>query len=179
MPPIDSTVLAPHPQTPAAGLRVEARAERRTDYRLRLVYTVIGEELLLPDPEPPSRADELWRTTCFEAFVAAPEGDAYLEINLSPSGRWALYAFDSYRQGMGSPPAAAPGIEATRSPGRFELAADIDLAGLAPAGPWRVALTAVIERADGAKSYWSLAHPQGKPDFHDIAGFVLSLPERT
>ena len=174
---IDSAVLAPHPQTPAAGLWVEARAERGACGRLRLVYAVDGEGLRLPPPAAAERADELWKTTCFEAFIATPESEAYLEVNLSPSGRWALYAFDSHRQGMRSPPAPPPDIEVTRSPGRFELAAQIDLAGLAPDGPWRLALTAVIERADGAKSYWSLAHPQGKPDFHDIAGFVLSLPE--
>jgi hypothetical protein len=33
---------------------------------------------------------------------------------------------------------------------------------------------------DGTKSYWALAHPQGKPDFHHVDSFALTLaPEKT
>jgi 23S rRNA (guanine745-N1)-methyltransferase len=47
-------------------------------------------------------------------------------------------------------------------------------------GPLRLALTTVVELADGAPgtlSYWALAHPAGKPDFHHRDGFVLALPD--
>ena len=40
----------------------------------------------------------------------------------------------------------------------------------------RAGLSAVIEEADGTKSYWALAHPPGKPDFHRAEGFALELP---
>jgi hypothetical protein len=33
----------------------------------------------------------------------------------------------------------------------------------------------VIEETNGAKSYWALKHPPGKPDFHHADGFVLEL----
>jgi hypothetical protein len=46
------------------------------------------------------------------------------------------------------------------------------------AGPWEAAITAVIEEADGTKSYWALAHPGEKPDFHHPDGFVLELDAR-
>jgi hypothetical protein len=39
----------------------------------------------------------------------------------------------------------------------------------------RAAVSAVIEQHDGAISYWALAHPAGKPDFHHRDGFVLKL----
>ena len=42
-------------------------------------------KLVIPPPATPDRTDELWRTTCFELFVAG-EGDGYREFNLSPSG---------------------------------------------------------------------------------------------
>ena len=35
---------------------------------------------------------------------------------------------------------------------------------------------AVIEAVDGSVSYWALAHPAGKPDFHHPDGFALQLP---
>jgi hypothetical protein len=173
----DSMALLPHPLTPAAGLRIDARAERFAGDLLQVNYVATGEGIQLAAPAQVERADELWKATCFEAFVMAPEGPAYLEMNLAPSRKWALYAFDTYRHGMRSPPAPTPEIEIKTASDRLELAARIELSGLAPPGPWRVALTAVVERTDGAKSYWSLAHPEGKPDFHNPAGFVLTLPE--
>ena len=55
------------------------------------------------------------------------------------------------------------------------LAATIDLSGL-PKGVWRVGFSAVIEERDGTMSYWALAHPPGKPDFHHRDCFALELP---
>jgi hypothetical protein len=34
----------------------------------------------------------------------------------------------------------------------------------------------VIEETNGRKSYWALAHPPGKPDFHHSDCFALGLP---
>jgi hypothetical protein len=38
-----------------------------------------------------------------------------------------------------------------------------------------LSLTGVIVVVGGSKSYWSLSHPPGPPDFHHIDGFVLEL----
>ncbi|MFN3353145.1 MAG: hypothetical protein ACK4Z5_06010, partial [Brevundimonas sp.] len=96
----------------------------------------------------------------------------YLEFNLSPSGRWASYAFDGYRQGMR--PAAETVLVAplSRTGTRATLAGTAEL----PAGARRLALSAVIESADGTRTYWALAHPSDKPDFHHPESFVLDLP---
>jgi hypothetical protein len=40
----------------------------------------------------------------------------------------------------------------------------------------QINLCAVIEEIDGTKSYWALAHPPGKPDFHHPDCFALTLP---
>jgi hypothetical protein len=46
--------------------------------------------------------------------------------------------------------------------------------------PWDrsgpVGLSAVIEEADGTISYWAVAHPDGKADFHHRDCFALMLP---
>ena len=39
----------------------------------------------------------------------------------------------------------------------------------------RARLAAVIEATDGSLSYWALAHPSDKPDFHHPDSFVLEL----
>ena len=102
------------------------------------------------------------------------EGPGYLEINLSPSTEWALYAFDGYREGMRTADLPPPRIEVERGADRFELRAELDLGSLLTTPPLKAAFTAVVERDEGL-SYWALAHPPGQPDFHHPDCFALEL----
>lgn len=102
-----------------------------------------------------------------------PEGK-YLEFNFSPSGQWAAYAFDAYRTGQ---------VELDlEEPPHVVFVNEGDHAILTAIVPWRgreafkIALSAVIEERDGTKSYWALAHPPGKPDFHHPTCFAATLP---
>jgi hypothetical protein len=175
--------LRPHVDYPCPAIAIEAEAARSGD-RLSLAYRVSGDVAAVrwPAPAPPGRADELWRRTCFEAFVAPAGSDAYCEINLSPSGQWATYRFTGYRSGMEHAQAeAAPFAPSLQGQTELLLATDVDLgpvAGLDGAA-WRIGLTAVIQAADGRLSYWSVAHPRGKPDFHhrDCLALELAAPE--
>jgi len=157
---------------------IQIGAARTPENTLFLRYTLVGDlaALALPAAGAPARADELWKHTCFEAFVR-PNANApgYTELNLAPSRKWAAYAFDDYRAGMRNADAIdASNIETSTSGRIFNLRAAIPLASLG-ADPWQVAVTAVIEATDGEKSYWSLAHAPGNPDFHNAAGFMLTL----
>ena len=92
--------LACHPDSPcSAPIRIEVEAGR-SGSRLSLDFRVTGDNrnLLMPDPAPPDFRDGLWQHSCFEAFVRPGLGEDYCELNLSPSGEWALFAFDSYRE---------------------------------------------------------------------------------
>jgi hypothetical protein len=148
---------------------------------LTLAYRVTGapEGLYLPPPVAPDRADELWKRTCFEAFVRPAGGSAYFEFNFSPSTRWATYRFSAYRAGMASPAQAAqPQIAGRAVADGYELDVSVDLSRmpeLPPDRPWRIGVAAVIEEANGGKSYWALTHPPGKADFHHADGFSLEL----
>jgi hypothetical protein len=42
-------------------------------------------------------------------------------------------------------------------------------------GNWELGLSVVLEERDGTKSYWALAHPSEKPDFHHPDCFVARL----
>jgi hypothetical protein len=119
------------------------------------------------------RANDLWRHTCFEAFFRAPGSDAYHELNLSSSTQWAAYQFDNYRHGMRDAVIGDHWLDIDSDFDSFELSARLRMPSLPT--PALFALTAVIEEADGAKSYWALKHPPGKPDFHHADGFVLEL----
>jgi len=166
-----------HPRSPA--LAIEAQATRGPGGVLHLTYVLSGAagSVALPPPSAPGRADELWRHTCFEAFVRAEGADGYHEFNLSPSTQWAAYAFDGYRSSMRPADVAAPQIEVRRGTDRFELLARFDLNGSGLDDlDWRIGLSAVVKAADKSASYWALAHPAGKPDFHHADCFTLELP---
>lgn len=135
-------------------------------------------EVRVPTPVPyGERRDGLWQTTCFEAFVRGSD-DRYMELNLSPSTAWAAYTFDTYRGTPLRPDVDAPPIDVDCATDLLSLTAAVDLSAiefLRDLDHWRINLTAVIEEADGTKSYWALAHPGEKPDFHHPDGFVLEL----
>jgi len=160
--------------------RIEVRVERLPPDQLRLRYAVSGDigALRLPRPTAPTRADELWRTTCFEAFIRPTEGPAYYEFNFAPSTRWAVYGFSDRRTGMRvAAEIAPPRIEVRSDAAGLELQATLKL--VEPAfprdRPWRLGLSAVIEDIGGGKSYWALAHPPGPPDFHHPDVLILEL----
>ena len=122
-----------------------------------------------------ARTDGLWQTTCFEFFVRSDDGDAYSEFNFSPSEQWAAYDFTAYREGMRERVVPRAPV-CTWRPGSTFAIFDVALPTAAlPALPASIALTAVIEQQDGAKSYWATAHPPGQPDFHDPACFTIRL----
>jgi hypothetical protein len=181
-------LLKPHPDFPCPAVTsIAVEVERGEDRALALRYVLTGRiaELAIPAATSSRRADELWRHTCFEAFLRpedGPEhGEAYFEFNLAPSTEWAAYRLSGYREGL-APVAdiAAPRIEVETTGDRLILTAAIDLSAapeLAHA-PWRLGLSAVIEAADGSKAYWALAHAAGKPDFHHPDCFALRLQAR-
>lgn len=174
--------LTPHPDTPCEAVtRIEVNLARARPASLALRFLVTGDigRLVLPAPVERARADELWKTTCFEAFLRTGQGDGYVEINLSPSNRWAAYGFDGYRDGMRQADVALRHLTQRAGQGQYELVATLDLTGFPADAPWTLGLSAVIEETSGAKSYWALAHAPGKPDFHhgDAFAHVLPAPE--
>jgi hypothetical protein len=160
----------------AAATRIEADVARPRPGNLILSYVVSGKisDLRWPPVVAPTRADELWRHTCFEAFIRASTGSAYYEFNFSPSTQWAAYQFSGYRSGMRiATEIAAPRIEVRSTAESCTLQAALEFDGLSR--PWRIGLSAVLEETNGRKSYWALAHPPGKADFHHADCFALEL----
>lgn len=148
---------------------------------LAFVFRLEGDlaRVRVPSPRAPRIARELWRHTCFEAFVAVDGLPAYHEFNFAPSGEWEAHSFRDYRDGG---PLAderlAPRIAVRTEDGRLELDALVPLHRLSAAhasAPLRLGLAAVVEASDGTLSYWALRHPREKPDFHHADAFALRL----
>lgn len=162
-----------------AGTKVEVEVARPHPGTLVLCYLVTGNvgELRIPAVTAPARSDDLWRHTCFEAFVRASGAD-YWEFNFSPATEWAAYRFSGYRAGSRPAETSAPLIKVQSAPDRYSLKASLqldDLSGLANRRSWRIGLSALLEDKRGRMSYWALVHPSEKPDFHHPDSFAYEL----
>jgi len=170
-----------HPSArPSAVRSIGVLVRRPADAELRVIFHLDGDlrRIRVPPPGAPRIAAQLWRHTCFEAFIAKEGHPAYHEFNFAPSGEWAAYAFSGYRNGGRlANEEMRPLIEVRSSRSRLELESVIRLDSLSavhPRATLRVGLSAVIEDGD-CLSYWALRHPADKPDFHDADGFTLLI----
>lgn len=172
-----------HKEAPAVTVEtIGVGAERREDGGLWLRFHVEGrlDGLELGEPKLPERTDELWKTTCFEAFVRKSGEASYVEYNFAPSSQWAAYAFLDYRSGGPDlDVTCAPEILLDASEGHFAMETEITLPADWQNESIELNLTAIIEETGGTKSYWALAYPPGKPDFHHKDCFALKLEAPT
>ena len=124
-----------------AATKIEVEVARPRAGSLLLSYFVTGKigDLRLPPvlgAVAAARSDELWRHTCFEAFVRPSPGEAYYEFNFAPSTQWAAYRFDSYRSGMRvATDIGVPRIAVQSAPECYALQAAVELAPSLPPPP--------------------------------------------
>jgi hypothetical protein len=170
------------------------RTQDSVDFSFVLSGRVAAElsKLAIPPLAEPSarrRRDELWKNTCLEIFIGIPNSNSYLEINLSPSGDWNAYYFDSYRSGMRLVDDAHPPLlkfdreqmgdtltwhGSLRS---ANLSSDSrgDVSRLLGSGGLVMGASCVLEYTTGEHEYWALVHAGEKPDFHLRESFRLPL----
>lgn len=181
--------FAPGAAPGATALRVSAGLEGRAskpvlvlDYQLEADLGLGPMAVKLPPAAAsPGRRDGLWQHTCLEAFLAPAGERRYWELNLSPSGDWAVYRFSDYRQDGCAEPMAP------RTPWSFDhdqrsltlqvcwpLPAAL-VEALAVGQGLELGVAAVIERQHGGLEYWALRHPGPEPDFHRREGFQIQL----
>ncbi|MEO7277574.1 MAG: DOMON-like domain-containing protein [Sphingomicrobium sp.] len=174
-------ILTPHPATPPSDpdLKVWANVEHAGSLAAVATTSIwfgVGAAMsrfAVPEPiADAARADGLWQTTCFEAFLRPAGGEAYREWNFSPSGQWAAYDFTARREGMVEGQAAEPYIRVEDNLTWWGLGAAIAVPANADL---ELGLSAVLEESDGRKSYWALGHGGEKPDFHDPGCFTARL----
>ena len=174
--------LVPHPATPPSKPDFKVWASVDHAASLAAVATTniwfgVGApagRFVIAEAAEPDRTNELWKTTCFEAFLRPLAEETYTEWNFAPSGQWAAYDFASYREGMSEAEVDNPPyIRMEDNLTWWTLGATIAI----PADTnWELGLSVVLEEKDGTKSYWALAHPREKPDFHDPGCFAARLP---
>ena len=136
---------------------------------LHVSYSLNGplQSIRLPKPAAdPERRDKLWEESCFEFFIATSGSEEYREVNISPSGNWNVYRFDSYRQGMQwEEKVTSIPCRIVSNSQTFTLEATLDVKFLGFMDkPLQVAISAVLLSKNNNLSYWALAHPGRKPE---------------
>ena len=173
-----SFTLQAHSTTPALWVEsLSVTIERSSERELRFIYVLRGDvqQIEIPSSAAPERTDDLWRHTCFEAFLRTRGAPAYYEFNFSPSSQWAAYSFEAYRSGMTPLPLQqTPSIRCDHDSLQLTLTASIAIPETL-AQPWELGLSAVVRNRNGAISYLALRHGPGKPDFHHEDSFCAVL----
>jgi hypothetical protein len=170
--------LALHPNCTCEGIERIAVDVVQSPTALSIQFSASGDmtKLRVPTRVVSTRADELWQHTCFEAFIAVPDDAGYVELNFSPSTQWAAYRFTGYREGMAvAEDIQAPIIDVQCDERLLTMTATLQSIIPVHSDSIQLALSAVIEQTNGHKSYWALAHPGSKADFHHRDGFIIKL----
>ena len=171
--------LVPHAANPPRfHQRIDTTLTHTPEGGLQVVYAVHGLnlDLRVPTPHAPAPDNALWKTTCCELFLNPAGQSGYREFNFSPSGQWATYEFADTRLPAAKDFACpTPQVDCERSEDLLKLTVTLPKHALPKADTLRIAVSAILEANDSNLAYWALAHPPGKPDFHQHTGFVLSL----
>src|SRR6266567_4280950 len=78
---------------------ISVMVRRSAGGELQLTFRLDGDIPRIMVAPPSLPRGQLWRHTCFEAFIALDGQSGYHEFNFAPSEEWAVYAFSSYRNG--------------------------------------------------------------------------------
>ena len=150
---------------------------------LSLEYLCQGDLTGVKWPElktDPTRQDNLWKQTCYEAFISWGNSPLYWELNVSPSGDWNLYSFDSYREGQALENRIEwidiVDIQKSNHSQRMKL--NLDLSPLLPlikSSELCLGLSAILVREDHSQTFWALDHKGDQPDFHLKNSFLIKL----
>ncbi|MCE3010142.1 MAG: hypothetical protein LW875_05980 [Proteobacteria bacterium] len=117
-----------------------------------------------------SRKHELWKHTCFEAFLRPSGLNQYFEVNISPGLGWNVYEFESYRAPQ--PPRESEALVPEKilwkdcvleAHFRHSWTTGISL---------EASLCSILKISDQT-FYFSQKHEGQKPDFHQPESFSL------
>ena len=162
-----------------AQIEINGRVTRK-DRILSIEYQLFGDLnsiSIAPAANIPSRQFHLWEATCFEFFIGIPGDRNYWEFNLSPSGDWAVFALDDYRQGLRDELAfTSLPFKVDRYPNYITLSLEFDLSELILAEQdLEMSVTTVIKSSQDELSYWAISHSGKEADFHLRDSFSIEM----
>ena len=160
-------------------IEINGRVNRK-ERMLSIEYQLFGDLnaiSIAPPVSVSSRQFQLWDATCFEFFIGIPGDRNYWEFNLSPSGDWAVFALDDYRQGLRDELAfSSLPFKVERYPNYITLSLELDLSEIILAEQdLEMSVATVIKSSQNQLSYWAIAHTGEAADFHLRDSFKIEM----
>ena len=144
--------------------------------QLMLDYQILGDlsHYHFPQKTKQERADELWKETTFELFIAPLNSDEYWEINISPSTQWNMYHFTSYKEGMkASNIISLPSIKTYEYQNEYRLSFKSIIPKEYFDRVFSINLCVILLDQKGERHFYSIERRKRLPDFHDRDTFFL------
>ena len=126
-----------------------------------------SEALMRLKSSSPIRANNLWKSTCFELFIAPKENLNYWELNISSSTKWNFYAFDSYKENMREErDISIPNIEIVQKENLYFISCEFNLREIIPKQS-NFNLAVILLDRNCVRHFYSINRKGGVVDFHD------------
>ena len=119
------------------------------------------------------RANELWKATCFELFLANSQKEEYYEINFSSSLAWNFYYLKNYRAEVQELKLLhEPKIEVYYHADELHIDFELETEILATENFDLYNVASICLTKDKLRTFWSVKHKKDVPDFHNRDNFL-------
>jgi len=138
---------------------------------LSFVLSGVSDNYLFDTKNHAKRADELWKATCFEAFIKNPNSKEYWELNIAPSGAWNFYYFSDYKKDMQEERRVlTPKVLFKQKRDEVYVNVEMNFTEKLFDGRGEFNLALILLNVEGKREFFTLNPKEGVADFH---AFVL------
>ncbi len=155
------------------NITVEARVEL-DERKLFISFILHGklDDYLFPKKSKPKRANELWKATCFELFLANSNEESYYELNFSSSLAWNFYYLKHYRAEVKEVKLLnEPIIEVFEEESSFKIELQLEGFGFEKFDSYNLA--SILLNKKNERTFWAMEHPKEKANFHQRKTFKV------
>lgn len=142
-----------------------------------LSYSISGDisSIIIPSiSDIPQRKDDLWKTTCFELFLANKTKRNYIELNLSPSLNYNIYSFSDYRADMNLENSfIIRNTSVKHEKTKFNIKFMLESINIINTDDLLINISTVIKYSNDKSKYYAVMHNKDKADFHKKNTFVV------
>ena len=166
---MNSFTLKPH--TKIENISIEGNLVLR-EQKIRLSFVVKGalDEYIFPSKSIPKKANELWKSTCFELFLGNEKEETYYELNFSSSLAWNFYYLSTYRGEVEELTLLnSPKVERFEAKDEFKILFELSVENVEDFELYNVAC--ILLNKEHKRTFWTIKHLNSQPDFHDKASF--------
>ncbi len=136
--------------------------------QIYISFTLTGalDSYIFPHEQRLERVDELWKSTCFELFLANSNEEEYYELNISPSLGWNFYHLKKYRAEVEEVELLSEAtINVIKEGGNYKIEFKLEGFDFEKSNIYNI--TAILLTKEGERTFWSLKPMDGTPDFHN------------